>query len=242
MIMSKNEKNTLEQELIQNGEINELLGSGPSGITTWGNILLISLIAVAAALTWYIKSPDVIYGEVKLKADGAVQVVTITGDGVIDKVFKTDGDQVKRGGIIFQTQNNVYTAAVDGTVHLLRLIRSGQPVNKGTQILAIVPEYQHLLVSAAVPIAHFGRIKLGQKVVISFSRTAGEPEKITGNVDGLTIPAANSAYGMISISLNKGQTTTYGKKLQLIYDLRGVVSVICGESSLIQKFLGKTNS
>ncbi|WP_443945787.1 HlyD family efflux transporter periplasmic adaptor subunit [Pedobacter sp. AW1-32] len=223
-----------EHNLLNDGEVNQLLGTGPSKIVILGNTILLALIISLGFLAWYIKIPETINGFTTLKPIEAGQLVTTNEDIVIANVFKKNGDLVKPGDTLY-TGNNAQTilANTSGKVVYLKQIYTGEKIVAGTQMMAVTPLKTNLDVSAFVPLSAYCKVKLGQKVMISLSgQEFGGLEKITGEVQGLRIPKHGEKYGTVEIKIDQKLSEIISTQGQILYPVSGLVNILYKEASL----------
>lgn len=89
---------------------------------------------------------------------------------------------------------------------------------------------------------NIGKVKVGQRAII---RLPAFPEQEFGFVEGRVssispVPDADGNY-ILEITLPYGMRTTYGETLPLIKEIKGNVSVVTQERSLLRKIIKKVN-
>lgn len=229
-----------DHDLLNNGEVNQLLGAGPSNLIVKGNILLLVLIVAMGFLAWYIKIPDTVMGAATLKPSQAVSVIKTVNDLTVQKILKLEGDIVKAGDTVFTANDGmVFRSDSAAKVLYLRKLSRGSTVKKGTQLVALLPVNQNIEVLTYVPVSDYSRIKLGQKAIISIVSEFNGLEKVTGHIEGIAIPKEGDKFGIASIKLDQNDYKLICDKPQILYAVKAFTSIVYGESNLINRLFKK---
>ena len=110
-----------EQEEIQirSDEVQEILSAIPNWMIRWGITLIFGLILMLVFISWFVKYPDVIQGQVVLTTEQPpVKLVSKTG-GYIEQLYFKDNTIIKKGQTIAQITNPTNKEIIDNLNQLL---------------------------------------------------------------------------------------------------------------------------
>ena len=114
-------------------------------------------------------------------------------------------------------------------------------IETGETVFVIIPHDAVVPIGKALlPMESIGKVRVGQRAII---RLPAFPEQEFGFVEGCVssvspVPDADGNY-ILEITLPDGMETTYGKTLPLIKEIKGNVSVVTQERSLLENLLDK---
>jgi multidrug resistance efflux pump len=106
-------------------EIQEILGTPPRGILSWGIILLFSVIALLFIGSWLFKYPDIIVSDITVTTEHVPVNLVARSAGKITGIFAGDNEQVKKGQIIAAIENPAVTDNVLNLKEFLKDYDSG---------------------------------------------------------------------------------------------------------------------
>ena len=128
---------------------------------------------------------------------------------------------------------NAYTA---GRVSFAQVLQEKQLLAVGQELFVIVPSNSALVGMIKVPQLNFGKVKIGQKVLIRFN---GYPSAEYGLVKGqikqiAEVPAKDSSF-LASVTLPNGMQTTYHKKLNYKNGMNAQAEIITDDLRLLER-------
>lgn len=138
--------------------------------------------------------------------------------------------------------NYVIIAPIDGKITFTKYWVENQNVTAGEEVFNIIPsENGELIGKALLPIERSGKVKIGQKVNISFSNF---PDTEFGVVKGIVrnisrVPLKNQDVNnyIVEIKLPEDLKTTYNKRLPFLPEMEGKADIITDDLSLLERFL-----
>ena len=93
-------------------DMDDFLGKPPGWITRYGVFVFLALFIGAVIMSWVIKYPEIIRGEVYLSTiNPPVRIVSKT-NGQIDRIFVENGDEVGKGEYLMVLGNSANTGSV----------------------------------------------------------------------------------------------------------------------------------
>ncbi|HEV7779972.1 MAG TPA: HlyD family efflux transporter periplasmic adaptor subunit [Chitinophagaceae bacterium] len=134
-------------------EIQDIISYRPGWVIRKGNIIFLLVILLLLALGFFIKSPDLVKGSVRIAAVNTPKMLTTKASGRLEKLFVSNGDLVKKDQLIANIQN---TALHDQVLQLQQWIAviessmtngdlgilSSQPLPLLNQLGELQPAYQ----------------------------------------------------------------------------------------------------
>ncbi len=136
-------------------------------------------------------------------------------------------------------QKYIISAPVAGKVFFQTTIQENQSVSPDQELFYIgSPKAKQYVGNVNIPQDNFGKIKIGQKVIIRFN---SYPSEEYGTVEGVMsyiseIPAKDNTY-LTKISLPNGLSTSYNKKLIFRNGMLANVEIITEDKTLASKIL-----
>ncbi len=142
-------------------------------------------------------------------------------------------------------QNYVFKAPFAGKVQFLGFWTDGQFIQTGQPVFTIIPEDKQAYGQVILPAASgAGKVKSGQEVIIKLDNFPYlEYGSIKGKVESisLTTNTEKTQQGdvesyLVTVTLPKGLTSNYGKKLDFKQESKGTASIIAKDRRLIERF------
>lgn len=104
---------------LRSEEVQDILNKPPQWMIRWGNSLLMLLIALFFALSYFIKYPDVVEGTAVISTDVPPVLVQSNISGRIAHLYFDDGQQVRQGDVLAEIINPVPSESIDSLQRLL---------------------------------------------------------------------------------------------------------------------------
>lgn len=114
---------------IRSDEVQEILSAVPNWMIRWGVTLIFGLILMLVFISWFIKYPDVIQGQVILTTEQPPVKLVSKTNGYIEHLYFKDNTTIKKGQTIAQITNPTDKATIDELTILLnnfQLEKSGK--------------------------------------------------------------------------------------------------------------------
>ncbi len=111
---------------LRSEEVQEILTKVPNWMIRWGNTLLLLLIVILLAISWFIKYPDDIETQVMITTSNPPQKLYANSSGKFDVFFIKDGDTVKANTPLAIIENSalykdvLYLKSITDTIDLDR--------------------------------------------------------------------------------------------------------------------------
>jgi len=115
-----------DNQNIRSEEVQEILTKVPNWMIRWGNTLLLFLIFMLLAITWFVKYPDIIATQVMITTVNPPEKLYANGSGKFEAIFVHDGDSVA----INETLAVLENAALYKDVLLLKRIMDTLTINR----------------------------------------------------------------------------------------------------------------
>jgi multidrug resistance efflux pump len=107
-------------------EVQEILGTPPRGILSWGITLLFLVIVLLFIGSWLFKYPDIIVSDITVTTENVPANLIARSAGKITGIFAGDNEQVKKGQIIAVIEN---TAVINDVIFLKEILKDFDPEN-----------------------------------------------------------------------------------------------------------------
>lgn len=151
-------------------------------------------------------------------------------------------------GIAELKQTYLIFAPIAGKVSMSKIWRIQQTVNVGEEVFAIVPENNKggsKIVKATLPIANFGKVKIG---LTSNIRVDAYPYQQYGMLEGRVqnislLPQTNKdgdTY-LIELRIDDALKTNYGKILPLKQEMQGNANIITEDRRVVSRLFDRLN-
>ena len=98
---------------LRSDEVQEIMSHVPHWMIRWGITLIFSLIALMIFVSWFVKYPDVIQGEVTISTVNPPTRLVSKNSGQLISLFFKDGVNVKKGDVLATIDNSFSIEARD---------------------------------------------------------------------------------------------------------------------------------
>jgi multidrug resistance efflux pump len=134
-------------------------------------------------------------------------------------------------------QNFVITSPSDGKLSFLKNLTENQMIRTGDTLFAVLPQNQPIIALSIVSAQNFGKVKVGQKVIIKLVNYPFEEYgSLSGNIEEIGTTPTGSQY-RVKIKLEKGLLTNYHKTLPFQTEMQGSLEIITEDMSLLERSL-----
>jgi multidrug resistance efflux pump len=134
-------------------------------------------------------------------------------------------------------QNFVITSPSDGKLSFLKNLTENQMIRTGDTLFAVLPQNQPIIALSIVSAQNFGKVKVGQKVIIKLVNYPFEEYgSLSGNIEEIGTTPTGSQY-RVKIKLEKGLLTNYDKTLPFQAEMQGSLEIITEDMSLLERSL-----
>ena len=132
-------------------------------------------------------------------------------------------------------QNYVITSPSDGKLSFLKNLTENQMIRSGDTLFAVLPQNQLIIGLSIVSAQSFGKVKIGQKVIIKLvSFPFEEYGSLSGNIEEIEPTPTGSQY-RVKIKLEKGLVTNYDKTLPFQAEMQGSLEIITEDMRLLER-------
>ena len=104
---------------IRSDEVQEILSAIPNWMIRWGITLIFGLILMLVFISWFIKYPDVIQGQVILTTEQPPVKLISKTNGYIEQLYFKDNTIIKKGETIAEITNPTNKETIDSLSSLL---------------------------------------------------------------------------------------------------------------------------
>ena len=104
---------------IRSAEVQEILSAIPNWMIRWGITLIFGLILMLVFISWFIKYPDVIQGQVILTTEQPPVKLISKTNGYIEQLYFKDNTIIKKGETIAEITNPTNKETIDSLSSLL---------------------------------------------------------------------------------------------------------------------------
>lgn len=127
-------------------------------------------------------------------------------------------------------------APIDGTLTYTGFYQENQEIKNGTSLFNIQPANTNYFIEMLIPQYNFGKIKIGQEVLLKFQAYPYEQYgSVIGKIEYINKIPTDSGY-LAKVSLPDGLTTNYNKPLQYLNNANASAEIITENMRLIQRF------
>lgn len=127
-------------------------------------------------------------------------------------------------------------APIDGKIAFAIFLQENQQLQAGQTICFVNPENSTYYAEVYIPQANFGKIKMGQNVLLKFpSYPFQEYGAVKGKIDFISNISTDSGY-LAKVILPKGLSTNYDKQVQYRDGLQAQGEIITKDLRLLQRF------
>ena len=132
-------------------------------------------------------------------------------------------------------QNYVITSPSDGKLSFLKNLTENQMIRSGDTLFAVLPQNQPIIGLSIVSAQSFGKVKVGQKVIIKLVNYPFEEYgSLSGNIEEIEPTPTGSQY-RVKIKLEKGLVTNYDKTLPFQAEMQGSLEIITEDMRLLER-------
>lgn len=134
-------------------------------------------------------------------------------------------------------QDYLVTSSVNGEVSFQQYLSENQFVKAGDVLLTVLPNEKKALIGRLlVPSMNFGKVKIGQKVLIKLDNYPyQEFGIIEGRVRNISIVADKDGNYYVDVLLPHGLKTSYNKTLIFDKELKGSAEIVTKDLRLIER-------
>jgi len=127
-------------------------------------------------------------------------------------------------------------APIDGKISFALFLQENQELQANQVICFINPENTQYYAEVYIPQANFGKVKIGQDVLLKFpSYPFQEYGSLKGKIDFISKISTDSGYAA-KVILPQGLTTSYKKQIQFRDGLTAHGEIITADMRLLQRF------
>jgi HlyD family secretion protein len=135
-----------------------------------------------------------------------------------------------------------FIAPIDGKITFTDVWAQNQNITTGQNVFNIVPDIPVTLMGKALlPMLRSGKVKSGQQVNIRFNSFPNNEYGIVRgkvkNISLVPIQNENGANYVLNIDLPQGLTTTYGKELPYLPEMKAQADIITENISLLERLI-----
>jgi len=94
-------------EHVRSDEVQEIISAVPNWMIRWGITLIFGLIVMLIALSWFVKYPDIIFGNATLTTLEPPVKLVVRSSGKLTNILVKDGSVVEKNQIIAEMENPV---------------------------------------------------------------------------------------------------------------------------------------
>lgn len=136
-------------------------------------------------------------------------------------------------------QSYEVTAAISGKLTFLQSVHKRLFIEQGKSLFAIVPENQTFIAQLKIPKSGFGKVKIGQKVMIKLDNFPHyEYGQIRGKVVKIALISNEEMYA-VDVKLVGGMQTTYKKQLKYSPEMSGTAEIITENLRITDRIFNK---
>ena len=106
-------------EEIRSDEVQEILNRAPNWMIRWGITLFFCLIILLLFISWFIKYPDVVEGQVTLTTSTPPALLVSQTNGYVLNLYHQNGEILKRGDYIASIQNPTKKSSLDSLIYIM---------------------------------------------------------------------------------------------------------------------------
>lgn len=132
-------------------------------------------------------------------------------------------------------QNYVITAPSQGSLSFLKNLTENQMIRAGDTLFAVLPQKGGVVAFANVSAQNFGKVKVGQQVIIKLVNYPFEEYgNLSGNIQEIESTPMGNQY-RVKIKLPLGLKTNYDKILPFRTEMEGSLEIITEDLRLLER-------
>ena len=146
-------------------------------------------------------------------------------------------NQLKRALIDWEMKYTI-TSDINGNVAFSKLWTENQIVNQGELLFTIIPEKNSTYIAKLkTPAQNSGKIKIGQTVKIKLENyPETEFGSLKGKIKSISVLPDSDGFYLTQVVLPEELVTSYDKKIDFKYEMRGAAEIITEDLRLIERF------
>jgi len=117
-------------EQIRSDEVQEIISAVPSWMIRWGITLIFGLIVMLIALSWFIKYPDIIFGNATLTTLEPPVKLVVKSSGKLTNILLADGSTVEKNQVVAEMENPVTQDGIEFLKNYVLEVRDYLTSNK----------------------------------------------------------------------------------------------------------------
>jgi len=123
-------------------------------------------------------------------------------------------------------KNYQITSPINGRLTYLKNISENQFIEQGNELFAVIPDNQNYVAQLEIAKTGFGKVKLGQKVMLKFDNYPHyEYGQVQGEVQSISLIPNEDKY-LVKVILKEGLTTNYKKTIHYTPEMSGTAEII----------------
>lgn len=127
-------------------------------------------------------------------------------------------------------------APISGRVSFAGFFQANQQIKNGQTIFIVHPENTNAYIEMLIPQYNFGKVKVGQQVLLKFPAYPFEQfGSVPGQIDYISTISTDSGF-LATVILPKGLNTNYNRSLQYQSGLLAQADIITENRSLLERF------
>lgn len=222
-------------------EIQEIIGQIPPWTIRWGITVLFIVFGILLSCSYYVRYPDVLPATVTISArDQPFRLSWYRSGPHVHQVYVREGAQVAAGDTLL-----VEKSLVDGSVMPMLSPVAGKVIFlKGTEdnarksTIIVYPPLSDFAVQAYLPARGSGKVRPGQKVLISLDAYPAEDFGVLeGQVRSVLAVPIGDKY-RAEIGLTGGLRTTENKQIPPRHLMTGNAEVVLEDRNLLHRVFG----
>ncbi len=167
----------------------------------------------------------------KLKEIAELQNTIAQQKGIFTQSLNTFKSQIEDW-----KKKYLLVAPIDGKIAFATFLQENQQLQANQIICFINPENTQYYAEVYIPQTNFGKVKLGQEVLLKFpSYPFQEYGSVSGKIDFISIINTDSGY-LAKVILPQGLNTSYKKQVQFRDGLQAQGEIITQNMRLLERF------
>ena len=225
---------------LKNEELNEVLSAPPFWLVRSGNTLFFFVIILILGLSYIIRYPDEISGQIALSRERAPVTIQNQTDGKLSSFYVHDGQWVQKGKLlaVFESRKNRIqrlVAPVNGRILLDSELKAPSSYKANGIRITVDPEIGKYRGIMCIPGSSLTKIRKGQSVFIELSDyPKSEFGMLEGKVRSIASLPKKDKYE-ITIELPQQLHTTYKNNIPEKVLLKGDARIITNNKRLLER-------
>lgn len=106
-------------EEIRSDEVQEILSAVPNWMIRWGITLIFGLIVLLLFVSWLVKYPDVVVGQLTLTSKTPPALLVSQTNGYVSNIYQTNGKDLSKGDLIASIKNPTRKTSLDSLILII---------------------------------------------------------------------------------------------------------------------------